>query len=47
LGTSRLPIPYIPKKNVIQEAIDSSNMLKLTFPHKVELRIPVFVKRDP
>ena len=48
LGRSRPPIPYIPEKDVIQEAIDSSdNMLKLTLPHKVELRVLVLVKRDP
>jgi len=39
-GRSKPPITYIPKKDVIQEAVDSgANMLKLTFPHKVELRV--------
>jgi hypothetical protein len=34
---SKLPISYIPKKDVLQEAVDSSaNTLKLTLPHKVE-----------
>jgi hypothetical protein len=47
-GRSRPPIPYIPKKDVIQEAVDSSaNMLKLALPHKVELRIPVWSKGTP
>ena len=37
-GRSRPPIPYIPEKDVIQEAVDSSaNTLKLMLPHKVEL----------
>jgi hypothetical protein len=34
----RLHIPYIPKKDVIQEALDTNaNALKLILPHKVEL----------
>ena len=34
--------------DVIQEAVDSSaNMLKLTLPHKVELRVPVWSKGTP
>ena len=41
-------IPYIHEKDVIQEAIDSSaNMLKLMFPHKVELQLLVWSKRTP
>ena len=37
-GRSKPPILYIPEKDVIQEAVDSSaNTLKLTLPHKVEL----------
>ncbi len=36
-GRSKPPIPYIPEKDVIKEAVDSSaNMLKLILPHKVE-----------
>jgi hypothetical protein len=47
-GRSKPPIPYIPEKDVIQEAVDSSaNMLKLTLRHKVELRIPVWSKGTP
>jgi len=47
-GRSKLHIPYIPEKYVIQEAVDSSaNMLKLTLPHKVELHIPVWSKGAP
>ena len=42
---SRPSIPYIPEKDVIQEAVDSSaNMLKLMLPHKVELHVPVWSK---
>ncbi len=48
VGRSRPPIPYIPEKDVIQEAVDSSaNMLKLLLPHKVELHVPVWSKRTP
>ena len=35
-GRSMPPIPYIPEKDVIKEAVDSSaNTLKLMLPHKV------------
>ena len=45
---SKPPIPYIPEKDVIQEAVDSSaNMLKLALPHKVELHVPVWSKGTP
>ena len=38
---SKPPIPYIPKKDVLQEAVESStNTLKLTLPHELELRVP-------
>jgi hypothetical protein len=48
MGRSKPPIPYIPKKDVLQEAVDSSaNTLKLTLPHKVELCIPVWSKGTP
>ena len=47
-GRSKPPILYIPKKDVIQEAVDSSaNMLKLTLLHKVEFPIPVWSKGTP
>jgi hypothetical protein len=47
-GRSKPPIPYIPEKDVLQEAVDSSaNTLKLTLPHKVELRVPVWSKGTP
>ncbi len=41
-------IPYIPKKDGIQEAVDSgTNTLKLKLPHKEELCIPVWFKGTP
>jgi hypothetical protein len=47
-GRSKPPIPYIPEKDVIQEAVDpGANTLKLTLPHKVELRVPVWSKGTP
>ena len=48
VGRSKPPIPYIPEKDVIQEAVDSgANTLKLTLPHKVELCVPVWSKGTP
>ena len=47
-GRSKPPILYIPEKDEIQEAIDSStNMLKLTLPSKVELCFSVWSKGTP
>ncbi len=47
-GRSKPPIQYIPKKDDLQEAVDSStNTLKLLFPHRVELCVPVWSKRTP
>ena len=47
-GRSKPHILYIPEKDVIQEAVDSgANMLKLTLPHKVELRVPLWSKGTP
>jgi hypothetical protein len=47
-GRSKPPILYIPKKDVIQEVVDSStNTLKLTLPHKVELWVLVWSKKTP
>ena len=47
-GRSKPPIPYIPEKDVIEEAVDSSaHTLKLTLPHKVELHVPVWLKGTP
>ena len=48
MGRSKPPLPYIPEKDVIQEAVDSgANTLKLTLPHKLELCIPVWSKGTP
>ena len=45
VGRSKPLIPYIPKKDVLQEVVDSSaNTLKLTLPHKVELHVPIWSK---
>ena len=45
---SKPPILYIPDKDVIQEAVDSSaNTRKLTLPHKVELCVKVWLKGTP
>ena len=47
-GRSKPLTPYIPKKDVFQEAVDSSaNMLKLLLTHKVELHVPVWLKETP
>ncbi len=47
-GRSKPPIPCIPKKDDLQEAVESSaNTLKLLLPHKVELRVPVWSKETP
>ena len=42
-GRSKPFIPYIPEKDDLQEAVDSSaNTMKLLLPHKVELLVPVW-----
>ena len=47
-GRSKPPILYIPEKDVLQETVNSStNTLKLTLPHKVELCVPVWSKGTP
>ena len=47
-GRSKHPIPYIPEKDDLQDAVESSaNTLKLTLPHKVELCVPVWSKGTP
>ena len=47
-GRSKSSIQYIPKKDVIQKAVDSgTNTLKLTLPHKVVLHVPVWSKGTP
>ena len=47
-GRSKPPIQYIPKKDVIQKAVDSgTNTLKLTLPHKVVLCVPIWSKGTP
>ena len=47
-GRSKSPVLYIPKKDGIQEAVDSCTItLKLKLPHKVEFCIPVWSKGTP
>jgi hypothetical protein len=43
-GSSRvkLPILYIPEKDELQEAVESTASIKLTPPTKVELRVSVW-----
>ncbi len=38
-GLVRPPIPYIPEKDDLNEAGESSTTIKLTLPTKVELRV--------
>ena len=42
-GSSRVkpPIPFIPEKDKLQEAVKSTALIKLTLPTKVELRVSV------
>ncbi len=48
VGRSKPLIPYIPKKDIIQEALDfSTYTLKLLLCHKVELHVPVWSKGTP
>ena len=47
-GRSKPPIPYIPERDDLQEAVESSaNTPKLLLLHKVELRVPVWLKGTP
>ncbi len=41
------PIPYIPEKDDLQEAIESNASIKLTLPTKVELRVSVWSRGTP
>ncbi len=42
-GRNKPPIPYIPEKDELQEAVESgTSMIKLTLPGKVELRVSVW-----
>jgi hypothetical protein len=45
---AKLPIPYIPEKGKLQEAVDTTaNSIKLTLPGKVELRVSVWLHGTP
>jgi len=47
-GHAKLPIPYIPEKDELQEAVEATaNTIKLTLPDKVELRVSVWSHGTP
>jgi uncharacterized protein YukE len=46
-GRVRPPIPYIPEKDDLNEAGESSATIKVTLPTKVELRVPVWSRGTP
>jgi len=41
-GRVKPPIPYIPEKDELQEAVESTALIKLTLPTKVELQVSVW-----
>eukprot|EP00804_Cyclotella_cryptica_P027692 CCRYP_010292-RA/>CCRYP_010292-RA protein AED:0.22 eAED:0.57 QI:0/0/0/1/1/1/2/0/395 len=46
-GRVKPPIPYIPEKDDLQEAVESTATIKLTLPTKVELRVSVWSRGTP
>ena len=46
-GRVRPPIPYIPEKDDLNEAVESNASIKLTLPTKVELRVSVWTRGTP
>ena len=46
-GRVKPPIPYIPEKDDLNEAVESSTSIKLTLPTKVELRVSVWSRVTP
>ena len=46
-GRVKPPIPYIPEKDDLKEAVDSSASIKLTLPTKVELRVCMWSRGTP
>ncbi len=49
-GWSKPPAPYIPKRDVIQDALavdTTTNTMKLTLPGKVESRVSMWSHRTP
>ena len=46
-GRVKQPIPYIPEKDELQEAVDSTASIKLTLPTKVELQVSVWSRGTP
>jgi hypothetical protein len=41
-GRVKLPIPYIPEKDELQEAVETATSIKLTLLTKVELQVSVW-----
>eukprot|EP00804_Cyclotella_cryptica_P029968 CCRYP_013430-RA/>CCRYP_013430-RA protein AED:0.37 eAED:0.41 QI:0/-1/0/1/-1/1/1/0/173 len=46
-GQVKPPIPYIPEKDDLQEAVESTALIKLTLPTKVELRVSLWSSGTP
>eukprot|EP00804_Cyclotella_cryptica_P007830 CCRYP_001409-RA/>CCRYP_001409-RA protein AED:0.37 eAED:0.37 QI:0/-1/0/1/-1/1/1/0/116 len=46
-GRVKSPIPYIPEKDDLQEAVESTALITLTLPTKVELRVSVWSRGTP
>jgi hypothetical protein len=46
-GRVKPPIPYIPEKDELQEAVESTASIKLTLTTKVELRVSVWFRGTP
>ena len=46
-GRVKPPIPYIPEKDELQEAVESTASIKLTLPTKVEPRVSVWSSGTP
>eukprot|EP00804_Cyclotella_cryptica_P020673 CCRYP_003484-RA/>CCRYP_003484-RA protein AED:0.41 eAED:0.41 QI:0/-1/0/1/-1/1/1/0/101 len=46
-GRVKPPIPYIPEKEDLQQAVELTALMKLTLPTKVELRVSVWSRGTP
>jgi hypothetical protein len=46
-GRVKWPIPYIPEKGELQEAVETTASIKLILPTKVELRVSVWSRDTP
>jgi hypothetical protein len=47
VSTVKPPIPYIPEKDELQEAVETTTPIKLTLPTKVELSVSVWSNGTP